>query len=280
MLPTLKLPKLTKKQYYWLLAGALAVVVAVVLLVLAFLPDPQPEASPESSSPAPKSVSKLEENPYGPEDFSYAGDYLQCTAGPSVLGLDISAYQEEVDWEQVAQAGFRFVMIRIGGRGYGQEGKLYEDAFAQSHYEGAKAAGLQVGAYFFSQAISVTEAQQEAAFALNLVRRWELDLPLVYDWEYINEEARTANVSKRTLTDCMAAFCRAVERSGYEAMIYFNPTLAKWHFYPEELSQYDFWLAWYTEEMDYPHKVDMWQYTESGAVPGIPGPVDINLYLP
>lgn len=219
-------------------------------------------------------------NPYGPTDFQYDGAYLTCLAGESELGIDVSGFQGAIDWAQVRDAGVKFVMIRVGGRGYGQAGTLYEDGRAAENYAGAKAAGLRVGAYFFSQAISVEEAEEEAAYVLELIRDWELDMPVVFDWEYINEEARTANVDKRTLTDCTLAFCQAIENAGKEAMIYFNPNQSDNHIYLEELTDYRSWLAMYSDRMTYPYQVDMWQYTNAGNVPGIDGVVDINLYFP
>ena len=134
-----------------------------------------------------------------------------------------------------------------------------------------------VGAYFFSQAISVAEAEEEAAFALQVLDDFQLDLPLVYDWEYVNETARTANMDARLLTDCTLAFCRAVEKAGYDAMIYFNKYQAEKLLYLKELEQYPWWLAMYDLSMESPCKVDLWQYTASGSVPGIQGKADVNL---
>lgn len=224
--------------------------------------------------------SLLPENPYSENDFDYDGAYLTCLAGQSVLGVDVSVYQGQIDWQQVADAGVEFAMIRIGGRGYGAEGVLYEDDFAGANYEGARAAGLKVGVYFFSQAVSADEAREEAAYVLERIAGWELDMPVVFDWEYMGENARTANVDKRTLTDCTLAFCRAVEADGWEAMYYFNLDHAENYLYLEELTDYRCWLAMYTDQMTYPYRVDIWQYTLDGTVPGIPGPVDINLYFP
>ena len=117
-------------------------------------------------------------NALAPEDFSYNGDYLACTTRAYELGVDVSSYQGEIDWQQVRDAGFAFAIIRVGGRGYGEEGRLYADETAQQDYAGAKAAGLKVGTYFFSQALNEYEASEEARFALEQIEGWELDLPL------------------------------------------------------------------------------------------------------
>ena len=103
---------------------------------------------------------------------------------------------------------------------------------------------------------------------------------MVYDWEYVSTDARTAAMDRRTLTDCAIAFCEAIEDAGFDPMVYFNPDLARNMFLLEELTAYDFWLAMYDDQMDFPFRVDLWQYTHTGSVPGIEGDVDVNLYLP
>lgn len=267
-----------KKKSKELLRGlqVLIAVAVVVLLVAVSLPSPVntgEENLPEPTLPPPPA------NPYGPEDFVYENGYLKCTAGTSVLGIDVSSYQGQVDWQQVKEAGVEFVMIRVGYRGY-KTPKIHEDPYAQTNYEGAKAAGLKVGAYFFSQAVHKFEAKTEAEFMLRAVADWELDLPLVYDWEYVSEEARTGNMDARTVTDCTLMFCRVIEQAGYEPMVYFNTHQARKHLYLPELTDYPFWLAMYTDQMTYDYKVTMWQYTNQGKVPGIAGDVDLNLWFP
>ena len=265
----------------WAAAAALTLILVVVCLVVgAGVPEEVPEETQATEETIPEIKSPFPENPYGPEDFQLEDGFLTCLAGESVLGVDVSSFQGQIDWNAVASAGVKFAMIRVGGRGYGAEGKLYADDWAQTNYEGAKAAGLQVGGYFFSQATSVEEAIEEAAFALLQIQDWQLDMPMVFDWEYINAEARTANVDKRTLTDATLAFCRVVELAGYEAMTYFNINQAENHVHLEELTDYRGWLALYSDQMTYPYKVDMWQYTNKGSIPGVEGPVDINLYFP
>ena len=233
---------------------------------------PQAETDPALTAPPPP------ENPYGALDFHYEGDYLACSSGESHLGIDVSYWQGDIDWQQVKDAGVEFVIIRVAYRGSGI-GKLEADTMAQANYEGARAAGLKVGAYVFSQAITPEEAVEEADFALDLTKDWEMDMPLVYDWEYIDEESRTAGLDPRTLTDCTAAFCRTVVEAGRESMIYFNADQSHKQMYLSELVGYGFWLAMYGQTMDYPYKIDMWQYTNSGTVPGINGNVDLNLQL-
>ena len=114
---------------------------------------------------------------------------------------------------------------------------------------------------------------------LNAISEWELTLPVVYDWEYISWDARTGAVDKRTVTDCTIAFCETVKEQGYTPMVYFNRHQAQDFLYLEELTDYPFWLALYSDRMTYPYRVQMWQYTQTGRVPGIEGDVDINLWL-
>ena len=233
-----------------------------------------PTTQPPTTLPPPPP------NVFDPADFEYDDQgYLTCTAGEYQRGIDVSSYQGEIDWQQVADSGVEFVIIRVGGRGYGEAGTLYEDSNAQSYYQGAREAGLKVGAYFFSQAISAEEAVEEAEYLLELTKDWVLEMPVVYDWEYIDLGARTGWVTRQTLTDCMLAFCDRITQAGHDAMIYFNPLLSRHRFYIEQITDYPFWLAMYSDWMTYPYKIDMWQYTCEGSVPGIEGDVDINLYF-
>lgn len=257
------------------LQGLIALVtVVVLLLMMAAVSKPEPDDPTQGTLPLP------EANPYKAADFAYnAQGFLTCTAGEAVLGIDVSEFQGYIDWKQVQKAGIRFVMIRLGSRGY-ETGEIYPDDWARKYYDGAKAAGLQVGAYFFSQAVSVEEAVEEANFVLETIKDWELEMPVVYDWEYVGSEARTGDMDPRTLTDCTQAFCRMIRRAGYTPMVYFNLAQSRNLLYMEELTEFDWWLARYGEDMEFEYRVDMWQYTNQGSVPGVTGNVDINLWFP
>lgn len=246
--------------------------ILALALVLAGCTQPEPTVPTETTEPPYTLPPSL----YTPEDFVQVGDYLTCTAGDVIVGIDVSSHQGKIDWQTVADAGIRYAFVRLGYRGYGN-GALQTDVYARLNLEGAKAAGIAVGAYFFSQAIDVAEAKQEAAYALGILGGFELDLPLVYDWEYVNDTARTANMDKRTLTDCTLAFCEAVEQAGYDPMVYFNSSQITRLLFAEEIEQYPWWLAKYDPALDFPCRADMWQYTNQGTVPGIPAPVDIDL---
>ena len=221
-----------------------------------------------------------ESNPYGRLDFQYdRHNYLYCLRADSFEGVDVSAFQGDIDWKQVKKSGIDFAMIRLGYRGYGT-GKLVEDEYARQNLRGAADAGLAVGAYFYSQALNIDEVNDEIIFMLEVLDNRALDMPIVLDWEIPTADARTANMDARTLTDIQKYFCEKMTELGYKPMIYFN-----WHqssnlYYLSELEDYEFWLALYQDRMSYPWKVEMWQYTDKGRVPGIYGDVDLNVYIP
>ena len=231
-----------KNAFLWLgiiLTGLVLAGLVGLLVYLELQPAKTPAPAPTAPTEATTEATTLPPPPaneFDPADFVYDEDgYLTCTAGSYERGIDVSAYQGKIDWKKVADSGVTFVIIRVAGRGYGSSGALYDDKQAQTNYEGAKAAGLKVGAYFFSQATTPEEAVEEAEYLLEKTAHWELDMPLVYDWEYISEEARTANVDRQTLTDCMIAFCERIEEAGKEPMIYFNPNHAKRMFHIEQV---------------------------------------------
>lgn len=218
----------------------------------------------------------LTENPYTGADFTTVDGYVTCTAGPTRRGIDVSEHQGKIDWDQVRSAGFDFAFIRIGYRGY-SVGQIKPDDYARENLAGARAAGLDVGVYFYAQAISIEEAAEEAAWCLDFLSGENLDLPVVYDWEWVDHDARTGSMDRETLTECVKTFCEAIEQGGYDAMIYFNSHISRDLLDLQALQGYPFWLAQYRDQMDYPHQVDVWQYTETGTVPGIEGNVDIDL---
>ncbi len=267
------------KKIWLIIAAVVLALLMLTALILACLPS-APEA-PRETTEAPTTETEFipETNPYSPTDFTVVGDEIICITDDAAKGIDVSQHQGDIDWQQVRASGIEFVILRVGGRGWGQAGTLYIDDRAQEYYAGAKAAGLKVGAYFFSQAISPEEAREEARFALQQMDGWELDLPVAFDWEYIGEEARTANMDQDTLTQCVVAFCDEIEKNGKETMLYTNPHHAGVGLDLEALDGMNVWIALYSEEMSYPYYITAWQYTDSGKVPGIEGNVDINLYF-
>ena len=274
-----------------LLAGAITMGVAVLLLVLAIVfltrcNAESPENPTDNGSSSTESVQTqptaptLPKNPYGPGDFAYNNGYLTCISGNSTLGIDVSSHQGIIDWETVGTTDVGFAMVRVGYRGY-NNGLICEDTMWRDNMAGARDNGLKIGAYFFSQAISVEEALEEAAFVLELLDGMPLDMPIVFDWEPIGDSARTAHMDAKTLNACTIAFCQAIQEAGYEPMVYFNIDLSSRLLSLTEMQAqgYRFWLAQYTNQMTYPYQIDMWQYSDGGSVPGITGNVDLNLYF-
>ena len=271
--------------------------IATVMLCLPFVELPQRVAAPTMAPTQPETwIPETEEteepttvptmlppdlNPLGRFDFQYnLNNYLVLSEGVSYPGVDVSAFQGNIDWQQVYDSGIRFAMLRLGYRGYGKKGTLVKDEYIDANLKGAEEAGLALGAYFFSQATDLKEVQEEIDFMLEILGEYELDMPIVFDWEYISDTARTAHVDAQTLTDMTLYFCKNMEEMGFSPMVYFN-----WHqgdtmMYLKDLEEYPFWLAYYADRMVYPYKVEMWQWTSTGTVPGINGNVDINVYFP
>lgn len=274
-----------------------ALVLAVILIVVTIFGLPgmveeasrnaQPTLEPTEEPTLPPTEEPTlpppEENPFDHLDFQYEGRYLRLRDGESYTGIDVSHWQKLIDWEQVEASGVDFAMIRLGYRGY-EKGGLSMDSYAIANLDGAIAAGLDVGVYFFSQALTPEEAEEEAYFVVEQLEPYaeHITMPVVFDWEHVSSSsARTANMrDPDILTDCTLAFLQTVEAAGYRPMVYFNRTQSWKYLNLEELKDYEFWLAAYTQRMDFPYKIRMWQYTNKGSVPGVEGDCDINIYLP
>ncbi len=241
--------------------------------------DTAPEAETPETEPTIPTIPPAR-NPYDQYDFQYnKHNYLVLQNVVSYPGVDVSSYQGDIDWAAVKASGIDFAIIRLGYRGY-ESGKLVEDPYAKKNLDGAAAAGLRVGAYFFSQALNKKEVDEEFAFMLDILGEQYLSMPLVLDWEIPAATARSAKMDARTLTDIQLHFCQKAADMGYQPMVYFNWHQSEKLYILHELEEYPFWLAFYEDRMTYPWDVEMWQYTSSGTVPGISGPVDINVYMP
>ena len=192
------------------------------------------------------------------------------------IGIDISEHQWEVDWAAASEA-IDFVYIRLGYRGY-TEGGLFLDPWYEPNITGASAAGLDTGVYFFSQAVNVSEAIEEAQFVIENLRGYRINMPIIYDWERVEDEAaRTNGLSEQTMTDCAVAFCRTIENSGYDAGVYFNRRLGYHGFDLSRLADYAFWVSVPGEFPDFYYACEFWQYSFTGTIPGIAGEIDMNM---
>lgn len=220
----------------------------------------------------------VEENSYDPAGFYEEGGFKRYQSPDTVasVGVDVSSHQQDIDWELVAANGVEFAMIRVGYRGYTQ-GEIQPDDYFTKNIEGALAAGLDVGVYFFSQALDEKEAVDEAQFVLNAIKDYPLSYPVVFDWEDIQAEARTDGMDCVQLTKNAIAFCDTVEQAGYRAGVYFNQRFGYEEFDLERLQDYVFWLAEYNDTPSFSYHFQLWQYCNDGRVDGISTDVDLNL---
>lgn len=196
------------------------------------------------------------------------------------LGVDVSEHQGTIDWQRVRAAGYEFAFIRIGYRGYGETGRLCVDKEFHANIQAAQAAGIDVGVYFFSQAINETEALEEANLVLKNLQGYELQLPVVYDPEHILDDiARTDGVSGEQFTANTLVFCEKIRESGYQPMIYSNMLWEAYEFDLEQLANYPIWYADYEPQPQTPYHFDFWQYSNAGQVDGILGVTDLDIQM-
>ena len=215
-------------------------------------------------------------------DFTRQGDAVLYTGSryTASQGVDVSEWQREIRWQEVADGGIDFAVIRCGYRRY-VSGSLEQDTFFEENYSAAGTAGLRRGVYFFSQAITVKEAEEEARFVLDKIRGYALTGPVVFDWEALGKsEARTYGLDTDTLCRCALAFCELVEEAGYTPMIYLTSYAGYVKYDLSRVMDYPFWFAEYDKAAPtFYYHFQMWQYTSKGSVDGIQGNVDMNLWF-
>lgn len=215
-------------------------------------------------------------NLYEDEYYRY---YFEGDERASKVGIDVSYYQGKIDWKKVKKSGVDFAIIRLGYRGY-LEGELALDKKYKYNIKHAKKNGIDVGVYFFTQAITEKEAIEEAKYCLKYVKGHDLEYPIVIDTEAINADnvrSQKTKLNKDELTKVCKAFCDTINDAGYESAIYASKS---WFFNRlnlEKLDGYNKWLAHYTKITDYKYDFDIWQYSSDGKVPGIKGRVDVNI---
>ena len=185
-------------------------------------------------------------------------------------GIDVSRYQGSIDFNKVKASGIEFVMIRCG-TGYNQ--KACKDVKFETYYKQAKAAGLKVGTYFYSYALTENQARLEASWVLNWIKGKTFEYPVVYDME----ERSQAKLGKTKISAVATAFCSTVEKAGYYVAIYSSKSWVESYYTADVLNKYDLWMAQWTSKCTYVGDYGMWQYTSDGTVPGINGRVDCNI---
>ncbi len=196
----------------------------------------------------------------------------------AVYGIDVSKYNGTVNWAQVANQGMHFAIIRAGYRGYGS-GVLVEDSQFRANMAGATKAGMKVGVYFFSQAVTEAEAVEEASMVVSMVSGYGVSYPIFIDSEYANgsHTGRADGLSKDARTAITRAFCNTIQNSGYKAGVYASKTWFSEHLNASALSGYYIWVAQYNTSCTYGGKYNLWQYTMKGSCAGVSGKVDVNV---
>ncbi|MDD3413247.1 MAG: glycoside hydrolase family 25 protein [Lachnospiraceae bacterium] len=195
----------------------------------------------------------------------------------SQKGIDVSKYQGTIDWEKVKADGVDYAFVRAGIRGY-ETGKIVPDEGVSDNLIGAANVGINVGAYFFSQATTVEEAMEEANVVINAISGNEVSYPIVYDLEKVKSSSGRMNeMTKEEKTEVCLAFCNRIKEAGYIPMIYGNMETFLMLLDMKQLEDIDKWFAYYNTDIYFPYEFSIWQYTESGRVDGIDGDVDMNI---
>ena len=209
-----------------------------------------------------------------------SGEYQYLVDGQIIShkGIDVSKHQGAIDWNLVAQDGVEFAFSRVDFRGYGSEGKMVEEEYFVKNIEGALAAGIKVGVYFYSQAITEAEAQEEAEFVIERIRPYEIACPVVFDVERVSgAQGRMNDISVEERTALAVLFCQTIEQAGYKPMIYHNTEMGALMLDLTQLEGYDKWYASYSDQIFYPYAYKIWQYSDKGSVQGINTDVDLNI---
>jgi GH25 family lysozyme M1 (1,4-beta-N-acetylmuramidase) len=193
------------------------------------------------------------------------------------VGIDVSEHNGNINWSDVKEFGIDYTIIRLGYRGWGT-GKLVLDSYYARNIQGAINAGIQVGVYFFSEAITEKEAIEEANMALKHVKNYNITCPIVFDTEMIsNSPARANNLTAKVRTNIVIAFCETIKKAGYIPMVYSNAYFLKNNLQMSRLGNYDIWVAQFGLPISVPsNDYVMWQFTDTGYVNGVEGHVDID----
>ena len=228
---------------------------------------------------------KIAMNSYNTENFRIDDGFMayfdENGNKISHLGVDLSYHNDDVDWHALRAAGCEFVMLRIGYRGY-TEGGLIEDECFEKYAKAAKEAGINVGVYFFTQSITVEEAEEEAMFVLDILDGMELEYPVALDTENINDpNARTvkADISDELRSQMCIAFCEKIRSHGYYPIIYASENWMRRNMELKMLTDYEFWAPQYLDENDFLFDFSIWQYSETGSIPGVAGEVDLDISM-
>ena len=227
---------------------------------------------------------QIEHHGFSEEDFVEGSDgFLEYVGDDSTVelkkGVDVSRFQGAINWEKVKGAGIDFAIVRAGLRGT-TEGKLLEDDYFQDNVEGAIENGIDVGVYFYSQAVNEEEAKEEVQMILDLIEPYDITYPVVIDVESAESDtARTVDLTTDDYEKVVKVFCETVKSAGYTPMIYGNVKSFTLLMDAVDVDNYDIWIAYYGTPLYYPYHFNIWQFTSSGKVDGIDGNVDLNIAI-
>ena len=288
-------PEQKKKLLIWILGAVCAVLLLIGCVVLALgVGDGEDPVPLDSGIHVPENELLVSDLYDGPvlipkfnlkksevklEKFTEQNGLRSYQDSRASMGIDVSEFQHQIDWNAVGQSGVEFVMIRLGYRGT-TKGQLFLDECFEQNYQGATEAGLDVGVYFFSQAVSEEEAKEEAQFVLDILAGRELQYPIAFDWELpvdLDESFRVYGVRGEDAARYGAVFCEAIKAGGYRPIVYSNKYSAYTFFDLDQWKDYDLWYAEYQDQPSLYYDYRMWQYTDEGSVPGISGGVDLNI---
>lgn len=192
----------------------------------------------------------------------------------TMIGIDVSSWQDEIDWEKAKAAGVEFAIIRIGF-GHTNSGEIKMDKQFKNNIKNAKAAGVKVGLYFFSYAENEKQAKQHAEWIVEQLDGEKLDLPIAFDWENWNS-FNSYKMSFTRLNNSCQTFIDTVQKYGYKGMLYGSAYYLNRFWWTFKNT----WVAYYTSNNDFDKPYMLWQATSSGKVDGVPGYVDIDILYP
>lgn len=290
-----------EKYKVQLIIGGSVVVIAAVLILVYVLKFNDKASSAEMKEPAEEETllaeADDEDDPQPQENQEESGAQIDAgslNAGNNdygtsgiTYGIDVSKWQGTIDWSKVKASGIEYAMIRVGYRTEGK-GTLCEDIYAKYNLQNASKAGVKVGVYFFSTAVSTQEAEEEAAWVTGFIAKYKITYPVVYNCEgFTQADSRMNSLTNSERTNIAMAFLKYVEKKGYTPMLYASSSelsnSAYWD--TDKISgKYKIWVAQYLgtayttgTKSSYTGEHAMWQYTNKGIVDGISGSVDMNI---
>lgn len=271
----MRLKKEIQKTPVLMIVIVMLIIIVVVLIARLFINDDSNQIINEEP---------IEIIPYSDYDWSklkrdkyltYEDDNYK-----SMVGIDVAAHQEKIDWKKVKDAGIEFAYIRLGYRG-ASEGLLHTDLEFENNYKGAIENGIKVGVYWYSQPTNIQEVINEANYVVKVLDGRHIDLPIAYDFEETEFSdgtiSRMHGMSGKDRTNMAVTFCNEILKNHYDVMIYTNLYWAETYYDWNELNDYPIWYAQYATYPSFDKPFVMWQYQDDGHVDGIDHDVDLDI---